>query len=51
MAQNTTAHTSFLGWLGLVGDAIFGSVRGPLGVESQWAPLPLSAKFYCLPLC
>lgn len=47
MAQNTTAHTSSLGWLGLVGGAILGSVWGPSGFGSQWTPLLLAAKFYC----
>lgn len=42
-----TAHTGFSGWLGLVGDAVLGSLWGPLGFESQWAPLVLSANFHC----
>lgn len=47
MAINATAHPSFSGCLGLVRDAILGSVWGPLGFESQWVSFVLSAKFYC----
>lgn len=50
MVLNATTHTSFLGWPGLVGEAILGPIRGPLVSESPRASFVLSAKFYCF-LC
>lgn len=46
-APTAPAHPGSRGRLGRVGGATRGSVRGPLGFESQWAPSVLPAELYC----